>query len=101
MFVRTDGTFAVKIFSEETVRLLVDPPADGRIGNGHFLIEAPVLWGVRCYSTSNRNMHPGLEGSSRKPDLSMLTTPNVRFPASWWSSYSFASSRASEPQSKV
>jgi len=36
IFERTDGTFSIKAWSEEAVRLLVDPPADCSIFNGHF-----------------------------------------------------------------
>ena len=45
VFERTDGTFSIKVSSKEAVRLLVDPHADGRVGSGHFLIEAPA---ARC-----------------------------------------------------
>ena len=66
VFKRTDGTFSIKIWSEEAVRLLVDPPADGRICNGNFLIEAPcceVLSPVLLES----DMHPGPEISAHRP----------------------------------
>jgi hypothetical protein len=33
IFERTDGTFSIKMWSEETVHLLVDPPADERVDN--------------------------------------------------------------------
>lgn len=76
VFNRTDGTFSIKVWSEEAFRLLVDPPADGRIGNGPFLVEAPcceVLTPVLLES----DLHPGPEISPHKPPL--LTKPNGRF----------------------
>lgn len=95
VFKRTDGTFSIKIWSEEAVRLLVDPPADGRVGNGHFLIEAPcceVLGPVLLES----DMHPGPEISANNPSL--LTTPNVCFlPLT----HIRSQSTSREPQSKV
>ena len=95
VFKRTDGTFSIKIWSEEAVRLLVDPPADGRVGNGHSLIEAPcceVLGPLLLES----DMHPGPEISANNPSL--LTTPNVCFlPLT----HIRSQSTSREPQSKV
>ena len=95
VFRRTDGTFSIKIWSEEAVRLLVDPPADRRIGNGRFLIEAPcceVLSPVLLES----DMHPGPGISTEKPSL--LTTPNVCFLPR---NHIRSQSASREPQSKV
>ena len=88
VFERTDGTFSIKVWSEEAIRLLVDLLVDGRVCNGHFLNEAPcceVLSPVLLES----DMHPSPEISTDKPSL--LTTPNVRFMPSY--SYSFSISQ--------
>ncbi|KAF8800289.1 hypothetical protein BYT27DRAFT_7236138 [Phlegmacium glaucopus] len=95
VFGRMDGTFSIKAWSEEAVRLLVDPPADGSICNGHFLIEAPcceVLSPVLLES----DMHPGPKISAYKPSL--LTMPNVRFLPH---THIHSQSASREPQSKV
>jgi len=95
VFQRTDGTSSIKIWSEEALRLLVDPPADGRVGNARFLIEAPcceVLGPVLLES----DMHPGPEISADNPSL--LTTPNVRFLPY---THICSQSASREPQSKV
>ncbi|KIL54738.1 hypothetical protein M378DRAFT_18600 [Amanita muscaria Koide BX008] len=95
VFERTGGTFSIKLWSEEVARLLVDPPADGRVGNGHFLIEAPsceVLGPVLLES----DMHPGPEIYASKPSL--LTTPNVCFLPR---THTRSQSTSREPQSKV
>ncbi|KAM6492167.1 hypothetical protein JOM56_011891 [Amanita muscaria] len=73
VFERTDGTFSIKVWSEEAVRLLVDPPADGRV-----------------------DMHPGPEISENKPSL--LTTPGVCFLPR---NHICSQSASREPQSKV
>jgi hypothetical protein len=94
IFQRTDGTFSIKVWSEEAVRLIVDP-ADWRVGNRRFLIEAPcceVLSPVLLES----DMHPGPEISADKPSL--LTTPNIRFLPH---THIRSQSASREPQSKV
>jgi hypothetical protein len=93
VFERTDDTFSIKIWTEEAVRLLVDPTTDERVHNQPFLIETPcceVLNPVLLES----DMHPGPEISAYKPSL--LTTPNIRFLP-----YIRCQSASRQPQSKV
>jgi hypothetical protein len=96
VFNRTDGTFSIKLWSEEAFRLLVDPPADGHVGNGPFLIEAPCceVWSPVLLES---DMHPGPEISAHKPPL--LTTPNVCFLPN--STYIRSQSAGRGSQSKV
>ena len=71
VFERTDGTLSIKIWSEDAVRLLVDPPADsnGLIETLCCEVFTPVLL--------ESDMHPGPKISASRPYL--LTTPNVCF----------------------
>jgi len=94
VFERTDGTFSIKAWSEDAIRLLVDPPVDESI-YGNFLIEAPCCEALSPVLLES-HMHPGPEISANKPSL--LTTPNVRFPP-YADIRSQSTSR--EPQSKV
>ncbi|KIL59918.1 hypothetical protein M378DRAFT_14479 [Amanita muscaria Koide BX008] len=96
VFERTDGTFSIKVWSEEAVRLLVNPPADGRVGNGHFLIEAPCCCEVLSPVLLESDMHSGPEISENKPSL--LTTPDVCFLPR---NHICSQSASREPQSKV
>lgn len=82
IFERTDGTFSIKIWSEEAVHLLVDPPPDEPVDNNRpFSIQAldcealnPVLL--------ESDMHPSPEFATLKPrlltDLKTHFLPHVR-----------------------
>jgi len=76
---RADGSFSIKIWSEEAAHLLVDPPAnesfdtDGTIRP--FFIQAPCCEALNSVLLES-DMHPYPE-SCHNPRL--LTTPNVRF----------------------
>jgi hypothetical protein len=91
---RTDGTFSIKTWNEEAVRLLVDRPVDESI-NGHFLIEVPCCEALSPVLLES-DMLPGSDISANKPSL--LTTPNLRFPP-YADIRSQTASR--EPQSKM
>ena len=93
LFNRTDGTFSVKIWSEEAAHLIVDPPADGRVHNLPFLIETPCCEALNPVLLES-DMHPGPEISPHKPSL--LTTLNIRFLP-----HISCQSASRQPQSKV
>ncbi|KAF8814814.1 hypothetical protein BYT27DRAFT_7238728 [Phlegmacium glaucopus] len=94
IFERTDGTFSIKLWSEDAVFILVDPPADELVNaNRPFLIQAlccEVLNPVLLES----DMHPSPEIVTRKPRL--LTTPDTRFLP-----HVRCQSTARQPQTKV
>ena len=77
IFERTDGTFSIKIWSEEAVYLLVDPPVDDLVNKNW-----PALIQALCCEVLNSvllesDMHPSPDIVTRKPRL--LTTPDTRF----------------------
>jgi len=75
VFERIDGSFSIKISSEEAAHLLVDPPSDESTDTKGtirpFLIQAPWCETVLLES----DMHPNPETDNP----SLLTTPNIRF----------------------
>jgi hypothetical protein len=93
VFERTDCTFSIKIWSEDTARLLVDPPANGRVDNRPFSIEAPCCEALSPVLLES-DMHPGPDISAHRPRL--LTTPNIRFLP-----HILCQSASRQPQSKV
>jgi hypothetical protein len=94
---RTDGSFSIKIWSEEAAHLLVDPPADECIDTGGtfrpFLIQAPWCEALNSVLLES-DMHPNPETRSHYPRL--LTTPNIRFLP-----HILCQSTTRQPQTKV
>ena len=77
IFKRADGTFSVKLWSEEAVHLLVDPSTDERVDNDRpFLIQALSCQAFNAVLLES-DMHPSPEFVTRLPRL--LTTSDTRF----------------------
>jgi len=97
VFERTDGSFSIKIWSEEAAHLLVDPPADDRIDIDGTL--RPLLIQAPCCEALNSVllesvMHPNPETGVHNPRL--LTSPNIRFLP-----HTLCQSTTRQPQTKV
>ena len=94
IFERTDGTFSIKIWSEEAVHLLVDPPSDEPVDNNRpFLIQALYCEALNPVLLES-DMHPSPEFATLKPRL--LTDLDTHFLP-----YVPCQSTSRRPQTKV